>query len=331
MSKDWTPGDLASMVRGYQNAAVVMAAAELELFDRLAGSDFTAGEAATRLAADPRALTTLLDALAAIQLLDKRGDRYAVPAGVAGFLTATGPQSQLAMVQHQANCMRRWTHLARVVQTGEPTQCEPSVRGRAADLQSFIDAMDNVSGPIATRLIAELPLPPFTRLLDVGGASGSWTIAFLRRDPAATATLFDLPAVLPQAEGRISAAGLRGRVQLVGGDFYSDALPAGADLAWISAIVHQNSRSQNRDLFVAVHHAVAPGGHVLIRDIVMDPSRTAPVAGALFAINMLVGTRHGGTFTFDELREDLEQAGFVDVTLLRSDEGMHSVVQAVRG
>ena len=81
----------------------------------------------------------------------------------------------------------------------------------------------------------------------------------------------------------------------------------------------------------AVHHAVAPGGHVLIRDIVMDPSRTAPVAGALFAINMLVGTRHGGTFTFDELREDLEQAGFIDVMLLRSDEGMHSVVQAVRG
>jgi precorrin-6B methylase 2 len=319
------------MARGYQNAAVVMAAAELELFDRLAGGDFTAEGAASRLSVDLRALATLLDALAAIQLLDKRGDRYGVPPGVEGLLTAAGRGSFLALVQHHANCMRRWTNLARVVQTGQPAHCEASVRGEAADLQAFIDAMDNLADPIATRLIAELPVPPFTRLLDVGGASGSWTIAFLRRDPEATAILFDLAAVIPQAEGRISASGLRDRVELVAGDFYVDVLPDGADLVWVSAIVHQNSRQQNRELFAAVHRASLPGGHVLIRDIVMDESRTAPIAGALFAVNMLVGTHHGGTFTLSELREDLEYAGFVDVRLLRSDEGMHSVVQAIKG
>ena len=135
-------------------------------------------------------------------------------------------------------------------------------------------------------------------------------------------------------KGRIRVASRLGtlaeRVTLTGGDFYVDPLPAGADLAWLSAIVHQNSREQNRALFRSVFTAVAPGGHVLIRDIVMEASRTAPVAGAMFAVNMLAGTPQGGTFTLDELREDLEQAGFTDVSLIRRDEGMHSVVQARR-
>jgi hypothetical protein len=123
-------------------------------------------------------------------------------------------------------------------------------------------------------------------------------------------------------------AGVRDRVDLVPGDFYEDDLPAGADLAFISAIVHQNSREQNRELFRKVHAALVPGGRILIRDIVMDETRTRPVGGALFAVNMLAGTPRGGTFTLGELREDLEAVGFEAVEQLREDEWMHSVVGA---
>jgi hypothetical protein len=108
----------------------------------------------------------------------------------------------------------------------------------------------------------------------------------------------------------------------------ADALPPGADLAWVSAIVHQNSRAQNRDLFAKVLAALVPGGRIAIRDILMEADRTRPVAGALFAINMLVATEGGGTFTFDELREDLEAAGFAEVAVLRQDEAMDAVVVA---
>ena len=107
-----------------------------------------------------------------------------------------------------------------------------------------------------------------------------------------------------------------------------DLLPGGADLAWISAIVHQNSRAQNRELFGKVAAALVPGGRVLIRDIVMDESRTRPVGGALFAINMLVNTESGGTFTFDELADDLQAAGFVDPQLAVPADDMNAVVSA---
>ena len=86
-------------------------------------------------------------------------------------------------------------------------------------------------------------------------------------------------------------------------------LPGGADFAWVSAICHQHSRQHNRELFAKVYQALVPGGRIAIRDIVMEPCRTQPRDGALFAINMLVNTETGGTFTFEEYAEDLRAAG----------------------
>jgi hypothetical protein len=144
------------------------------------------------------------------------------------------------------------------------------------------------------------------------------------------AILFDLPEVIPLASERLTNCGVADRVELVSGDFYVDRLPRGADLVWVSAIIHQNSREENRALFRRVAEALASGGQLLIRDIVMDESRTAPPAGALFAVNMLVATAGGGTYTLAEIRDDLHSAGFGDIQLIRRDEGMHSVVAAHR-
>ncbi len=116
----------------------------------------------------------------------------------------------------------------------------------------------------------------------------------------------------------------------VAGDFYVDSLPAGADYAWVSAIVHQNSREQNRALFAKVHAALAPGGRIGIRDVVMQPDKVQPIEGALFAINMLVNTPSGGTFSFAELADDLQAAGFIEPELRIEDLAMNSVVEAVK-
>jgi precorrin-6B methylase 2 len=232
------------------------------------------------------------------------------------------------MVRHQGNCLRRWSQLAKAVKTGKPIEHEVSVRGAQEDRISFIRAMDEISSPVAARLLESLGPLKFRHLLDLGGASGTWTIPMLRREPDARATIFDLPDAIPMAAYRMKRAGLADRVTLVPGDFYTDDLPSGADFAWVSAIVHQNSRDENRAMFRKVFAALVAGGRVLIRDIVMDESRTAPAAGAFFAVNMLVATSGGGTFTFSELDADLKEAGFTDVRLLRHGEAMDSVVCA---
>ena len=132
------------------------------------------------------------------------------------------------------------------------------------------------------------------------------------------------------ARERIARSGFGDRVDLVEGDFYDDPLPSGADLAWVSAIVHQHAREDSRALFAKVHAALAPGGRIMIRDIVMEPNRIEPAEGALFAVNMLVATASGGTFTMDEYTEDLQASGFRDVKLPIKDAWMNSVVEAVK-
>ena len=147
--------------------------------------------------------------------------------------------------------------------------------------------------------------------------------------PDATATIFDLPDVIPLARKRITDAGMAKRVTLSAGDFYTDPLPAGADFVWLSAIAHQNSREQNRELYAKIHKALTGNSTLMIRDVVMDDSRTHPPGGAMFAINMLVATQGGGTYAFDEFHEDLRVTGFTDVKLLVRDEFMNSVVRAL--
>jgi SAM-dependent methyltransferase len=326
----WTRDALLDLARAYQPACVLSAAADLDVFEALAEGALGAPEVARRIGGDPRATTILLDALAALGLLAKEGGLYCVSPEVAPLVAGDGPASALRMIRHQGNCLRRWSRLAWTVRDGAPPAREPSVRGEAGDTASFVGAMDDLSRAVAPDLLGSLGDVRFRRLLDVGGALGTWTTAWLSRAPGARATLFDLPAVIPLARERLARAGLLDRVDLVPGDFYEDPLPAGADLVWLSAIAHQNDRAQNRALFGKIRDALVPGGRLLVRDVVMEESRARPVAGALFAVNMLVGTPRGGTFTFGELSEDLAAAGLADVALLRRDEGMHSVVSARR-
>ena len=330
MSAAWTAESLLELARSYQSACVLAAAADLEIFEVLRGRGRTAAEAARAVDADPRALTVLLNALTALGLLQKQDDTFTVPDEVRPLVAARGPGSVLRMLQHQANCLRRWVQLTDVVKTGQAAARVPSCRGAEADYAAFIGAMDNICAPVADEVVADLGVLEFSHVLDLGGASGTWTAALLRRYPQARATLFDLPEVIPAARRRMSEAGLAGRVEFAAGDFYVDPLPVGADLVWISAIVHQSSREQNRRLLSAVAVALTTGGQVVIRDVLMEDSHAAPRQGALFAVNMLVATEAGGTFSLRELREDLKAAGFEQVSVLRADEGMNSVIRAVK-
>ena len=333
MKRELSRAAILELVWGFQPSAVVIAGAELDVFTILHVKPMGAAQLARRIKGDLRATIVLLDALTAIRLPYKSSGRepvYRVPQAVAKVLTEAGSQCILGMVRHLGACSRSWGQLASVVQGGKPAKRHPSVRGAEGDLASFIRAMHEISEPMAMPLIKSLGPLKFTHLLDLGGASGTWTIPFLRLNPEASATIFDQPDVIPMARRLMKKAGLADRVRLVPGNYNTDTMPTGPDLAWVSAIVHQNSRAQNQAMFAKVFSALAPGGRILIRDIVMDLSRTRPAGGALFAINMLVATPQGGTLTFGELREDLSSAGFGKVKYLRRGEWMDSVVCAAK-
>ena len=318
---------LLAEVREFLKSRVMLTAAALDIFTILDGKPATARQLAGRLRLQLRGATRLLDCLVTLGALEKRSESYALTAS-GELLSSHHPDTILPMVLHLNSLWDSWSGLTETVKRGKNPRLAVIREGDTKGLKAFIGAMHVVGRSLAAEIAASYEAGRFSRLLDIGGGSGTYTIAFLMRNPKMTAVLFDLKRVIPMARERLRAEGLLKRVKLTAGDFYRDELPPGCDLALLSAIIHQNSPAENLALFRKIRRALEPGGVILIRDHIMDESRTNPAAGALFALNMLVNTDGGDTYTFAEVRKGLERAGFADVRLVRTGERMDCLVAA---
>jgi predicted O-methyltransferase YrrM len=329
MGKPTSPQEILALARNFMECRVLLTGAELNLFSHLT-DPVSSRDLAESQNWHERPLAVLLDALAAMGLVVKERGRYRTEPGLLPFLRPDSPKTVLPMVRHAATIWNNWSQLTQIVTETGGVEKPAGIFENPEDRKAFIGAMHVVARKRAPQLAGAIDVGSARRLLDVGGASGTYTIAFLKASPDMSATLFDLPEVVALARERIEAAGLADRVELVGGDFQTDSLPSGHDLALLSAIIHMNSPEENVALYKKIFDALVPGGRIIIRDHVMQPDRTEPTSGAIFAVNMLVGTPGGGTYTLEDIRTGLTSAGFANVQLLQEDDPMMGLVQAVR-
>jgi predicted O-methyltransferase YrrM len=321
-----TPKNIMEDAWCYMKSRVLFTAAELDIFTKLADCHYTAAELARDSGVDVRGLTRLLDCLITLGMLEKEQGRYRLAAG-SEVLSAKHPATILPMILHLNHVWKNWSQLTETVRQGKNEALKKIVDAGGEVQEAFIGAMHAIGQELAAEIAGAYDLSPYKKLLDIGGASGTYTMAFLKKNPQMRAVIFDFAPVLALAKKRLTAAGFLDRVELAAGDFYVDEMPGGCDLALLSAIIHQNSPAQNIELYKKIHRALEPGGVVLIRDHIMDESRTQPPAGAMFALNMLVNTSGGDTFTFGEVKETLEAAGFGEVKQVRAGERMDGLVE----
>jgi predicted O-methyltransferase YrrM len=318
---------LLADARSFLRSRVILTGAQLDFFTQLDETPASAKELAEKNELGLRATIRVLDCLVTFDLLEKQDGLYHTTEKGA-FFSSRHPETILPMVLHYNHLWNNWSHLTETVKTGVNSARKPVTESGTEAQKAFIGAMHVVGRDLSVEIADAYDLSPFKRLLDIGGASGTYTIAFLRKNPEMKAVIFDLEGVIPLAEERLKKEGFYDRVELVAGDFYQDRLSKGCDLALLSAIIHQNSPEQNLELYLKIHRALDPGGVLLIRDHIMDESRTNPPAGALFALNMLVNTSGGDTYTFSEVKDVLEKVGFVDVKWVRAGERMDCLVEA---
>ena len=323
------PQTILELARNFMESRILLTGAELNLFTLLTSGPLSAEEVASRTGADLRALTIVLDALAAMELLLKREGKYSCPPAISALLSKDSPESVLPMVHHMAHVWQRWSKLTDRVR-GRGEKGKDSAVHEAGEISAFIGAMHAIAAKLAPGIVASVGAGKARNLLDVGGASGTYTLAFLQAVPEMRATLFDRPEVVEMARKRLQEAGVLSRTTLVGGDFYRDDFPGGHDLAFVSAIIHQNSPQQNLDLYRKIFRALVPGGRIVIRDHIMNPDRTRPRDGAIFAVNMLAATAGGNTYTYEEIQSDLAQAGFVQIRLLQKGERMDGLAEGFK-
>ncbi len=318
---------ILNKVRAFWEARILMTAAEFDIFTLLADTPGTAVEVSKKISSNLKGTEALLNALVAIELLSKEDGVFRVMPGLEKTLSSTSPESALPVILHMAHMWDSWGKLKEVIEKGkEGVFFEPIMRGEDG-IMAFIGAMHAIGGSMAHSVVEKLELEDHKSMIDVGGGSGVYTIAMLRAAPAMRATIFDLVPVVQIAKEKLTEATLVDRCTFVAGDYNNDPLPGGHDLALLSAVIHSNSANQNVALYKNVFNALVEGGKIVIRDFVMNDDHTAPLGGAVFAINMLVNTQGGGTYSYEEIKVHLESAGFTGVTLLHSGE-MDSLVTA---
>jgi len=311
----------------FMKIRTVLTAAELDLFTQLHKNVSSAKALSHKNDLDFRATTRLLDSLVTMDLLEKQERSYSITEKGAR-LSSEHPETQLPMILHLNGLWDTWSDLTDTIRKGKNHKRDDAVYRDKGRQKAFIGAMHVIGRGLAAEIADVWDLAPYSKLLDIGGGSGTYTMAFLKKNPKMTAVLFDLEDVIPLAEERLKDEGYLERVTLQSGDLNADPFPENCDLALLSAIIHMNSPEQNVHLYKRIHQALKPGGVLLIRDHIMDESRTDPPAGTFFALNMLVNTQGGDTYTFREIDRALADCGFVDIKLSRKGEKMDCLVEA---
>jgi 2-polyprenyl-3-methyl-5-hydroxy-6-metoxy-1,4-benzoquinol methylase len=320
-----TVDELMNRTRGFQESRAILTGVELNVFEYV-GDGATAEHVAERIGANPRSTAMLLNALVACEVLEKAGQIYR---NTEASRTLIGPGRMAQM--HTVHLWNTWSTLTEAVRTGT---CVPEPEGAKRHVpwtEAFIAAMHHLASGQAAAVAQAIGLDGVRRVLDVGGGSGAYSIAFAQENPELRAEILDLEPVTAIAKRHIEAAGLAGRIRTRAGDLRFDPLGHSEyDLVYVSAINHMLDEEENRDLIRRCFQACAPGGRLVIREFVLNSDRTAPKHAALFALNMLVGTRAGNSYSEDEYRDWLAQAGFKDVAHVRLP-GTSDLIIGVRG
>ena len=308
--------DLLESLRAFQESRALLTAIELDLFTAV-GQGATSAQVASRLGADARATEMLMNALVALGLLAKREGVFHNAPLAARYLVQGAPDDARLALMHTVHLWDRWSTLTACVRAGAAVARE-EIQDRGDEwTEAFIAAMHANALARAPHVVSALGAEGVDRLLDVGGGSGAYSIAFAKACPSLHAQILDLPAVLKIAQGHIARAGLSDRVTTRPGDLRTDSLGAGHDLVFISAICHMLGPGENQSLFKRSFAALAPGGRIVVQDFILEPDKTTPRQAALFALNMLVGTQNGSTYSELEYAAWLREAGFTDVHRIR--------------
>lgn len=312
--------EIMDLARSFQKPEVLMAAHKLGVFDALGRERLFGTEVAERIDASDRGTVILLDALVGMGLLLKDEGQYRnTPAG-RDNLCRGGSDPIGHALDHGLGLMETWRKLPESVKSGRTNKPpEESFSENRSKNAIFIGAMAEIGRPNGKIIAENVDLSGRKLLLDAGGGPGAFSEEILRKNPGMRAVVADLPITLEAARPHIEKGGFADRIELRPADLYHDPdvdLGSGYDVALISNVLHMEGVEPNRELVKKVHAALVPGALLMIHETIIDDDRTTPVDRALFAINMLVNTERGNSYSFSEMKGWLGEAGFVDVVFV---------------
>jgi ubiquinone/menaquinone biosynthesis C-methylase UbiE len=306
---------------GYAAPLIMEAAVRHGIFDLLDQGPRTLEEIAGDTGASRRGLRAILNALVGLQLLSKDGGgRYALTPESSAFLVSSRPGYIGGMLRHASrDLIPRWLSLTETVHTGTNDLAAGHQKSSAEFFHDFVaDIMPMSVAPakaLAEALrVADAAAP--LSVLDVAAGSGVWSIMLAKRSPQVRVTAVDWPGVLEVTREMAERFGVADRYTYIGGDLATADFGRGHHIATLGHILHALGETGSRALLQKTYDSLGPGGTIAIQEFLVNDDRTGPPMALIFAVNMLVGTEEGDTFSFQEIAGWLREAGFENARTL---------------
>ncbi|MFT5726507.1 MAG: SAM-dependent methyltransferase [Desulforhopalus sp.] len=313
MQQEWNVGELLGVSSGYWRGCALQAAVRLKIFSVLDPTTQTVEEIAKKASTDVRATGLLLDALSAMGLLKKLEFHYTNSDFSTTYLREDSLEYMGHIILHHHHILDGWAQLDKAVCTGK--KIEKRSYGVDIERESFLLGMFNLAKGLAPHIAANIDLSGRKRLLDLGGGPGTYAIHFCQANPELKAVIFDRLTTEPIAQKVVNSYALSDRISFEGGDFNTTSHATESfDVAWLSHILHSNSYDECVQLLQKTADALIPGGLLLVHDFILNTPKDGPEFPALFALNMLVGTDKGRSYSDEEITSMLQRAGLTAIT-----------------
>ncbi len=288
------------------SSRVVQTAWSLGVFERLASGPQPATALAHEVGADPAGLEALLVACTALGMLERSSDgRYRNTAMAESIHASTALG---AVVEDAVGLYQDWVALPDAIRRGSdrtlPAYDEPNA------LRAYLSGVAATSAPEAARLVESHDFGDVRRVLDIGGGSGTYAIAFCRRWPKLRVDLMDRPTVVPIANEVIAAAGLSRRIRVRADDYRVATWQADYDLVLLMNVLHQEPAPEAQGLVGRAARALTVGGRLAVQDLCLGPTSSGPAMAALLGVNLYL-RQSGRVHAISSVNGWLEAQGLV--------------------
>ncbi len=320
------PLPLWNLAHVYCEARALHVASDLDIFTELDANGATAEGMAKALGLEKRPVRMLMDACVALELLEKEGDKYRNSELASAFLVKGKPHYSGAFVALESRSYHNWAKLEEAVRKNTPVVTPMKDEGL---MKSFTHAMHGTSTFSSMMLAQMVDLSEYANLLDIGGGAGTNSIRLAETYPNLRATVFDQGLVVEVAAEYIAKSPAADRISTHTGNYLED-IPGGHDAALLSNIIHGEGAEANRKLLKRVYDALDSPGIVIIADTPPNEERTGPIFPLIFALNELIHTEEGDTYTESETVAFLEAAGFESCNTINLDPAPLAFFTAIK-
>jgi SAM-dependent methyltransferase len=310
-----TPERIMQTAFGFVAPLMLEAAIRYRVFDVLDAGPRTVEQVSSETGASVRGLRAVMNALVGLEFLAKdRDGRYLLTAESATFLVSTRPGFHGGIFKHVSeHLLPKSMHMNEIVRSGRPSTAVNQEDDGAQFFQQLVEDIFPMSYAAAEALAEELDVAQAVQpisVLDLAAGSGVWGIALAQRSPQVQVTAVDWAGVIPVTRRMAARFGVADRFRYVEGDLREADFGGGHNIATLGHILHSEGEARSRALLKKTFDALAPGGTIVIAEFLVNDERTGPPLGLIFAVNMLVNTDEGDTFSFSEVSGWLREAGF---------------------